>query len=458
MKKHKQIIIPRIPDNHGFSLVELIIGIAILAIIMIPLMSNFYRSMQLNQRAESIQLQSNLAANVLEGIDTFKVKEILEQFNGPEGNFSILDQTMEDVMRLRRESDGYSEYPAALVFEEQETYELGIHGVLTEGKRYDVLITMDSTTYKKKDSDGSTELPILNYYPMPEVVNLNQEANTILFSTVDIGSEAMDEAALLTFKEWGEAYAITTYAQSQVYLDYLDAYESWKAQCEEYEMGGADPGPEPIKPEFETSPLYQPYLNETSVKQAIQKTMVIQVNVDSVIYKISYQAAWTPEHINKSIEYQISEVKYPKTVENIYLLYEPSIYCHKPLFPGDSNDNPDVVHIINGDNTNPIDFFVVQQEGAVGTPYIRLKRESTADNITNYVSLTGIAYENYNSYVDVVFDDPLASQDIVHGSLRTRKKNRIYDITVEIYEYVDSPDITDRYQKVLYTLNSTKEE
>jgi type II secretory pathway pseudopilin PulG len=45
--------------------VELIISIAILAIVMIPIMGNFFRSMQLNKKAEDLQVQSNLASNIM---------------------------------------------------------------------------------------------------------------------------------------------------------------------------------------------------------------------------------------------------------------------------------------------------------------------------------------------------------------------------------------------------------
>lgn len=46
-------------NNRGFSLVELLISIAVLVIIMVPLMGNFIRSMQINKKSERYQIQSN---------------------------------------------------------------------------------------------------------------------------------------------------------------------------------------------------------------------------------------------------------------------------------------------------------------------------------------------------------------------------------------------------------------
>ncbi|MBP3458325.1 MAG: prepilin-type N-terminal cleavage/methylation domain-containing protein [Lachnospiraceae bacterium] len=67
-------------DNSGFTLVELLIAIVIIAIVMIPMYSNFRESTYLNGRAKAAMDATNMASNIMEGLSAYAPDEIILGF------------------------------------------------------------------------------------------------------------------------------------------------------------------------------------------------------------------------------------------------------------------------------------------------------------------------------------------------------------------------------------------
>lgn len=67
-------------DNGGFSLVELLIAMVIIAIVLTPLYSNFRESTFLNGRAKATMNETNMAANIMEGMSAYTPEEIILGF------------------------------------------------------------------------------------------------------------------------------------------------------------------------------------------------------------------------------------------------------------------------------------------------------------------------------------------------------------------------------------------
>lgn len=79
--------------NSGFSLVELIVTVAILAIIVLPLLRAFVVSANTNAKAKENLRTTELAQNIMEGIAASDLEDIAEQFNYPgtdNADFSFL--------------------------------------------------------------------------------------------------------------------------------------------------------------------------------------------------------------------------------------------------------------------------------------------------------------------------------------------------------------------------------
>ncbi len=67
-------------DNSGFTLVELLIAIAIIAIVLTPLYSNFRQSTYLNGKAKLAMDATNMASNLMEGLSAYTPEEIILGF------------------------------------------------------------------------------------------------------------------------------------------------------------------------------------------------------------------------------------------------------------------------------------------------------------------------------------------------------------------------------------------
>lgn len=67
-------------NNKGFTLVEVIIAVAILGIVMIPIFQNLITSSRINQKGRKVLNATNMAQNVMEGFSAFSGDEIIKAF------------------------------------------------------------------------------------------------------------------------------------------------------------------------------------------------------------------------------------------------------------------------------------------------------------------------------------------------------------------------------------------
>lgn len=78
-------------DNGGFTLAELLIAIAILAIVLSPLFHNFVESTRINAKARKTMNATNMASNIAEGLSAYKTEDIVIGFDSADdrGNMPI---------------------------------------------------------------------------------------------------------------------------------------------------------------------------------------------------------------------------------------------------------------------------------------------------------------------------------------------------------------------------------
>jgi prepilin-type N-terminal cleavage/methylation domain-containing protein len=133
-------------NDKGFSLVELLVCIAIIAIVFGPILKNFLVSARVNAKARKAQQETILAQNIVEDVKAKTILEIASAYNDNtivHGNKTIYTKKL-----------------------------------IQDGKnKYDVQITIDKDVYKDVNPDGD---PVgYNNYKMPVIIDINEIKNVI---------------------------------------------------------------------------------------------------------------------------------------------------------------------------------------------------------------------------------------------------------------------------------------
>ncbi len=84
----------KLNKDAGFSLVELLIAVVILAIIVIPLMNLFVSSNRINIKSRKTLRATTAAQDIMEGLKAYNIKEIKEQFADPASGFYVIDSRL----------------------------------------------------------------------------------------------------------------------------------------------------------------------------------------------------------------------------------------------------------------------------------------------------------------------------------------------------------------------------
>lgn len=78
----------------GFSLLELLIAVTILAIIVIPLLHLFLSSNRLNIKSRQTLRATTAAQDIMEGLKAYNIEEVKAQFADPASGFYVIDSRM----------------------------------------------------------------------------------------------------------------------------------------------------------------------------------------------------------------------------------------------------------------------------------------------------------------------------------------------------------------------------
>lgn len=137
--------------NAGFSLLELLIAVTILAIITIPMLHMFVTSAKINGKSRITLRATVLAQDIVEGLKAYHIEEIQDQFNGVE-DFEMLNASViagdcsytEDVQREKDENGEDLSDPSKA---KPGKYYFILKNAKLENSKFDVLISVDATGY-----------------------------------------------------------------------------------------------------------------------------------------------------------------------------------------------------------------------------------------------------------------------------------------------------------------------
>lgn len=158
-----------INDNSGLSIVEVLVAVAILAIVFVPLLKTFTQASTINARAQKLQNVTSLAEGVMEDVKGKSIQELHD-----------LAVERADVSFLPLDEDGtltkgnLNNVPPYTV-----TYE---NVTATQGITYDAVVTIATENYKNKDKDADDigDVSDANIRELPQINKVDSNKNAVL--------------------------------------------------------------------------------------------------------------------------------------------------------------------------------------------------------------------------------------------------------------------------------------
>lgn len=168
-----------INDNSGLSIVEVLVAVAILAIVFVPLLKTFTQASTINGRAQKLQNVTSLAEGVMEDVKGKSIQELHD-----------LAVERADVSFLPLDEDGtltkgnLKNVPPYTV-----TYE---NVTATQGITYDAVVTISTDNYKSTDrsdarkanklshNDDIGDVSDANIRELPQINKVDSNKNAVL--------------------------------------------------------------------------------------------------------------------------------------------------------------------------------------------------------------------------------------------------------------------------------------
>lgn len=238
-------------DNSGLSIVEVLVAVAILAIVFVPLLKTFTQASTINSKAQKLQNVTSLAEGVMEDVKGKSIQELHDM---------AADRA--DIAFLPLDEDGtltkgnLKNVPPYIVTYEDIT--------ATQGIKYDAVVTISTDNYKntarsteRKDNkkDGNEDIGDVsdaNIRELPQINKVDSNRNAVLsweinkydnkalenLAAENFGTDPLEtDPDVVALKE-----KIKATAEKYIYIEIKDDIDtsSTKVSCEvEYKTGDA---------------------------------------------------------------------------------------------------------------------------------------------------------------------------------------------------------------------------
>lgn len=180
-------------DNRGFSLIEVIIAVIIVAILVVPLMRGFVVTQKLSKRAGELEEYETLSQTIFEGSWNYGIEDIALMFKD-DGTSFILPRAQ--YSKVKALGNYYSE-DGSFIGSDNNIYEFAINDLMVSAesdKKYDVIVRYDASHYMGDGSSSAVrDSSAYNY-------------NAFEYSTAAVYDENYDYMFLMNEEDDEDAY------------------------------------------------------------------------------------------------------------------------------------------------------------------------------------------------------------------------------------------------------------
>ena len=407
-----------INDNSGLSIVEVLVAVAILAIVFVPLLKTFTQASTINSKAQKLQNVTSLAEGVMEDVKGKSIQELHD-----------LAVERADVSFLPLDKDGtlkkgnLNNVPPYTV-----TYE---NVTATQGITYDAVVTIATENYKNKTkgADDIGDVSDANIRELPQINKVDSNRNAVLSWELNkYDNKALENLAVENFAPKNsvtepdiatlkDSYKNT--AQKYINIEIKDDSEtsSTKVSCEVEYKTGKNASDKSLKYLVYTGYFVEPLASEPAGPNIY------------LFYTLS-----------ENVKDGASNIADPIKKENIKIEDKTTGKKHNVYFI--MQDGVDKLSTTNGSEVT------LDISGSGYSESIYYDKTSIFTDAITYLA-GGSTTDDESD--DVYFFSNLKDKNGNSGELFTSKsKDRIYYVTVEIKEH-GKPEVLGTYTSTMQT-------
>ena len=363
--------------NNGFTLIEVLVSMLILAIIIAPILGNISQASRINQISRQVQDASTLGQNMMEGLKTQAsfadvAKQLIYKNDVPTFDLFSLEDISSVVTRqieydettgaytdaadpcITRTTDPTGNYIYSLKENSKRKYQFQVSNITYNGRKYCAKIQYDASPYSKVNS---TDDEGYNDKDMPILPFVSDDKNAVVALTYQ------DDWAASTLKVQYDAYYNSTF----------------------HEDNG---------------------VTNTEIKKDMKRTLILDLSYNdatkkyAVIGKFIYRLANLIPNGSSALNKYEDEFYHKEfdSIENVYLFFAPNLE--------QKTDDIEIKNTLTGAAADITVYLVEQRD-----------KEKVPD--TTYVS----GMNSYTLYMDLQEDElprsPIDNQFIYHTKIRT---------------------------------------
>lgn len=166
----------KLNKDAGFSLLELLIAVVILAIIVIPILNLFLTSNRLNIKSRQTLRATTLAQDIMEGLKAYDIEELKAQFERPEDGFYVIDDNLIKgavAEEINMEVDGSGNPTPGI-------YYFSLRDVSMQGSKFDALVKVDARGYMEGATGTTVHDNLFNDSTMSDARSIDKNNGTFV--------------------------------------------------------------------------------------------------------------------------------------------------------------------------------------------------------------------------------------------------------------------------------------